>query len=382
MISEPSSTAIVPDMPVASARQSSERVEGYDLARALAYFGMVFVHFRICVSAKDAGPTWLGSVVDQLDGRAAATFVTLAGAGMSLMARPSWTTGDQVELTKVRGKLLRRAAFLFVLGLLYFEIWPADILHCYGVYLAIGTLLLTAKSRTLWYVAVGFVIAYLPLFVMFDYSEGWKWSTLSYRGFWTPLGLLRNLFFNGFNPVIPWTAFLLLGIALGRLDLLDPRVRRRVVSAGLAAAVLGEALSRILLHYARTNLNQMMDIEDIHAIFGTEPMPPLPLFMIVAAGVAHAVIGLSVAAAERWKGAVWLSALVRTGRMALTLYVAHVVIGLGTLESLGWLQRGTVTFAVASAAVFCLVSVLFAVVWSRRFTRGPLEWVMRRIAAS
>ena len=379
MISEPRATAINAEMPE---RKPSERVEGYDLARALAYFGMVFVHFRICVSAKDAGPTWLGAMVDQLDGRAAATFVTLAGVGMSLMARPSITAGDRAELAKVRLELLRRAAFLFVLGLLYFEIWPADILHCYGVYLAIGTLLLTADSRALWSMAVGFVLAYLPLIVMFDYSEGWDWSTLSYRGFWTPTGLLRNLFFNGFNPVIPWTAFLLLGIALGRLDLLDLRVRRRVVGAGLGAAILGEALSRILLHYVRTSLDQTMDAEETQAMFGTEPMPPLPLFMIVAAGVAHAVIGLSVAAAERWKGALWLSALVRTGRMAFTLYVAHVVIGLGTLEGLGWLQRGSVTLAVASAAVFCLVSVIFAVVWSRHFPRGPLEWVMRRIAAN
>ncbi len=35
--------------------------------------------------------------------------------------------------------------------------------------------------------------------------------------------------------------------------------------------------------------------------------------------------------------------------------------------------------ATGSAAVFCAAAVVFAHLWRRRFRRGPLEWVMRRI---
>ena len=58
------------------------RLAGLDIARALAVFGMVVVNFKIVLGAAQAGPSWLVSVTDLLDGRAAATFVLLAGVGL------------------------------------------------------------------------------------------------------------------------------------------------------------------------------------------------------------------------------------------------------------------------------------------------------------
>lgn len=41
--------------------------------------------------------------------------------------------------------------------------------------------------------------------------------------------------------MVPWLAFLLLGVWLGRRDLLDPAVRRRVLIGGAAVALAAAA---------------------------------------------------------------------------------------------------------------------------------------------
>ena len=65
----------------------TKRIVGFDIARALAVFGMVVVNFKIVMVAKQGNLTWLDSAVGLLDGRSAATFVVLAGAGISLRSQ-------------------------------------------------------------------------------------------------------------------------------------------------------------------------------------------------------------------------------------------------------------------------------------------------------
>ena len=48
------------------------RLIGYDVARALAFFGMVLVNFKIVMGASGAGPAWLVDAAGLLEGRAAA----------------------------------------------------------------------------------------------------------------------------------------------------------------------------------------------------------------------------------------------------------------------------------------------------------------------
>lgn len=96
-----------------------KRIIGYDLARSFAIFGMVVVNFKIVLGAEQSGPAWLESLVGLLDGRAAATFVVLAGVGLSLLSRKARTSGDRDQLSQDRNTLLKRALFLFAVGLLY-----------------------------------------------------------------------------------------------------------------------------------------------------------------------------------------------------------------------------------------------------------------------
>jgi len=72
------------------------------------------------------------------------------------------------------------------------------------------------------------------LLVLIDYETACDFETLTYVDFWTVVGFLRNTFYNGFHPVIPWAAFLLLGLWVGRQNPLDTKLRQRIISWPLA----------------------------------------------------------------------------------------------------------------------------------------------------
>lgn len=359
-------TSVPRDHPPAA--DSVSRIIGFDVARALAVIGMVLVNFKVVMGAEDTGPPWLNGVMGLLDGRAAATFVILAGVGLSLVSRRARLDNDTDGIASHRTTLLKRALFLFVVGLLYTPIWPADILHFYGVYIAIAAFLLTASDRLLWGGVVALTAGFLVLLLFLDYEAGWNWETLEYSGFWKPAGMVRHLFFNGFHPVIPWLSFLLIGMWLGRQDLRDDGERRRILVVSLTTAVLTETVS--------SGLTMLVPGEH-GLLFDTEPMPPMPLYIVAGATIAIVVILLCLEVTERFPQAAWFQPFVHAGQLALTLYVAHVVVGMGFLEIIGRLEQQTMPFAVTSGIIFSILAVLFAHQWRKRFARGPLEWGMR-----
>ncbi|STQ90803.1 DUF418 domain-containing protein [Iodobacter fluviatilis] len=350
-----------------------QRILGFDLARALAIFGMVIVNFKIVMHAQASeNAAWL-NIVNVIDGRASALFVILAGVGLSLLARQF--SGDLVALAGVRKVLLKRAGFLFVLGLLYIEIWPADILHYYGMYILVGTLCLVLASRYIMALIVLLLIISTTLFVMLNYSTAWDWKTLSYADLWTIPGFIRHLLFNGFHPVLPWLGFLLLGMVIGRQNLSHVAIRERLFLLGLFAAVLAELIV-LFLPYAL-----LMGMPSAYGVFfSTVPMPPLPLYFIGAAGSAVVIITLCVALGEKFGQKSWLMPFVYTGQLGLTFYLAHVILGMGLLESLGMLENQSLAFSVSSALLFCVLAVVFASYWRKSFSQGPLENMLRRVS--
>lgn len=126
----------------------SKRIEGLDFARALAMFGMLIVNFKIIMGATGRGPNWLIWFTGLFEGRASATFVTLAGIGVALMTRKARNGGDLSTIKENRLKLWKRSAFLFILGLLlYVADWTGDILHYYGIYMLIASFLIVVSTK-------------------------------------------------------------------------------------------------------------------------------------------------------------------------------------------------------------------------------------------
>ncbi len=354
-----------------------QRIAGFDLARALAIFGMIIVNFKVVMHPDQSKASWWISVFTHLDGRASALFVILAGVGIGLMTKTARLAGDQVALQRQRRSLLKRAAFLFCFGLLYIWIWPADILHYYGLYIALAAVLLNASSRFLYMLALAFCLIFVALFFSLNYGQNWNWDLLHYSGFWTVPGFLLNLFFNGFHPFFPWAGFLLVGMAIGRLDMHDSGVRLRLLMTGVTAMLLAQLLAWAMFYL----LGLSEQTANLRYLFSkTEPMPPLPVYMLSAGGSACIVIVLSIYLAEKFAETLALHVLEHTGQLALSIYLAHVLLGMTALEELGYLEGQALSTVLAAALGFFLVMAVFAHLWRRRFRHGPLEWLLRRVS--
>lgn len=356
-----------------------KRILGYDLARAAAILGMVIVNFKLAMGVEKDGPGWLVGLANLLDRRAAAVFVITAGVGLSLLSQKARLSGDDGQIKAKRNLLLRRALFLFGVGLAWLPLWPADILHYYGVYIAICAWLLTAPDKWLWRLALLAMVGWLVLAFVIDYEAGWNFDDIEYTDLWTLEGALRNLFYNGFHPVLPWVAFVLIGMWLGRQDVGDPVLRRRLLAWSVGVMLLIEGLSSGLVALAKQDPGDLSP-DDIEALFGAAPMMPTPLYVVAASATAIAFMMLCLEVGERWGER--LMPLVHTGQLALTLYAAHVFIGFGVLESIGALDHGggyDLAGAIGFALAFFVGGVWFTTWWRGRHRLGPLEWAMRRL---
>ncbi len=344
---------------------ATARMPGYDVARAIAIFGMVQVNFESMMHLeKHAEPAWLNWATERIEGRSAALFVMLAGVGIALRTRKARETGVYRE---ERVALLKRAAVLFVVGLLNVHLWEWDILHFYGLYLGLAALLLGARSRTLavWTGACVAAAAYFQLEFSYDLElELWSWP-----------GMLLDLVFSGVHPVFPWMAFLTLGMILGRVDLRERETRRRVFTLGLAAAALGE-LADTMVRRAPDVLDY--DSDTLQLMFGW-PRPPSPAFVLAAAGTSVCVICLLIGVTEPRPTSRWVVALMATGQLAFTLYVAHTLAILLPIEH-GYFAHADLLDALGYAFAFNLVAVFVSLWWRRRWSHGPLEALIRQLS--
>ncbi len=359
----------------------SERITGYDFARAFAVFGMVVVNFKIVMCLNKDASGWLSAAAGLLEGRAAALFVILAGAGMTLYHKGRKISSTDQNSSGVKHLFLVRAVLLFITGLVYIPLWPADILHFYGVYIGVGVFFLFSTDRTLLILSLFFTFGFVILLLIFNYETGWNWETLNYKDFWTLNGMVRHIFFNGFHPVFPWISFLFFGIWLGRQDLSLPEKRRLYLIRAAVILIITETASRLLKFYFTQNIQHDM-VSDINALIGTHPIPPMPFYVFSAGSSAVIFIVLSIILTERFKKSLLLKPFIFTGQISLTLYVAHVIIGMGFLETIGRLENQTISFSIMSALVFNLLSVIFASFVKSKFRTGPLEWLFRKISGA
>jgi uncharacterized protein len=359
-----------PSVGATSTSNAPRRDDAIDVVRALAILGMFVIHAVLVLAAAFplSGPT--AFVLWLCDGRAAATFVTLAGFGVARLVA-------KTPPALVRRTLRMRALMLWGLGILNLTIWPGDILRLYGVALFAAPFLLRWSARTRTVLSVALVALFSLGVGVLDWTKHWDLNTLTYVGVWTAEGFLRNLFFDGFRPVVPWLAFFLLGTVVAEWDLRHVALQRRLVGFGICATLFALGMSAGLNHVL-ARVAPQLDAPTRDALVGTTSLPPLPLFMLSAIGSTALVLGtvlLLMPVAPR--GVV--AALAATGRRALTWYLLHVLV----LVSL----YSTPAKNALSAEAAILVGVaLFvgALAWSgtHSTTTGVFERLMRRASRS
>ncbi len=359
-----------PTTPQEAPTARSPRIPGLDLARAIALFGMVIVNFEISMGASDSGPAWLGALTGSLQGRAAATFVVLAGVGASLGSARVRRSGEPQGRRAARLTLLKRGLFLFLVGTAFLSVWPADILHFYGIWLALGAGLLFASSRVLAITLIAILLGSSVFLLSGQFFDHWNLLTLTYADK-SIAGFLRNSFLDGWHPVVPWFALYVYGIWLGRLDLANKNLRKKLLIITFAGAAVLLGIEKLFAP------ELWFKFRPAHLLMTTS-FPPTPTFIAFGICFATFVIILACNFADRFPR--FSAVFIPTGQLALTLYVAHVFLGLGTLEAAGRLENQSLPFSVACAVGFYACAAVGSYLWRRRFARGPLEALMRKVA--
>jgi uncharacterized membrane protein YeiB len=335
---------------------------------------MALVHFVMVLSTAsmdDSGFTW---VFNRLSGRPATVFMILAGIGISL--RFTKVTDEKFETKKMRGLWLRGWFFLAI-GFLNLALWPGDILRVYGVAYLIASYIALKSKRVLISGAFAILVVFLVMFFAIDFGTNWNFETLEYANLWTFTGGSLNLFYNGFRAVLPWLGVMLFGIWTGRFDLRSAKVRRTFFVCGIAALAFAELVSYGLIQSITPSLTAT-EVEDVVGIFGTDSLPPMPLFLLSSGGTAIALVMLCIHLGEVLPRALsnWFAS---AGRMAFTWYIAHIVVVVAAGVATGF--RGDVSQPVAwlAAGLFYAAMCVMSV-WYLRFQKsGPLEWGMRRL---
>lgn len=348
------------------------RIAGYDFARSLALLGLVVATFSHSAGLSDF-------YLDTLfQGGVSTTLFVLAGIGMSLLRQRDQRTNPAHRSADSRKRLIKRAASLLLVGICCNLIWQTYFLCYYSICIAIGALLLTASDRWLWLLAVIFVLLWKILFLFWIFGYGdviWKFDTPQDSDPWTVEGTIFRLFFYRFHSIFFWTGSLLIGMWLGRWKVHSLRVRRDLFFGGIAVALVAAYIPRLLIQYIPLSVWDSPVWDSPGGTLRWLPVSILmPLHFFGLCGIVTTIIGGSLILTEKYPAAKWTKPFIATGQLALTLYIAHLVVAKGLLKALSvfW-------FSIESAVLFCICAVIFSHFWRKRFEHGPIEWAMRRI---
>lgn len=342
-----------------------KRILGIDLARFIALSGMILVNFNLVMGAPSAqSPIWMSV----FEGKAAATFVVLAGLGVGLSAKKGWTSQNTRQM-------LIRAAILLAFGTLNMMIFPADILHFYAFYFALGILVVPMDMKAQIAVTLLVTLAFPIAYFVFDYGQFWNFATLEYENIFTPQNYVTNLIFNGWHPILPWFGFFCFGLILSKLDLTSQRTATILAACGAAGLIITPLLSDWVYQLIFQSFG--VDFADL---FTTSPVPPGPLYVATGVSAALATIGLCLLLPEHVLENRVFKALRTTGQQTFTHYVAHIIIGMGIIEATGLLGTSAPSTIVIVSSTYLVAAIAFSAIWSKRFKLGPLETMMRKVS--
>ena len=353
------------------------RIAGLDLARGLAVLGMIGAHLDLTENLSWSPASWQALVY----GRPAVLFGVLAGVSIALLSggtRPA--TGD--DLMRARVRIMVRAAWVFLIGGLL-ELLGTEVLVILGVYAVLFVLALPFlrwSPRRLLLLAAGLAVVAPPASLLLSQVAVMAEAETAFA----------SLVLTGAYPVLWWWAFVLVGLAIGRLDLFARRVRAILFLAGAAAAVAGYALGWLSTQLLANGV-AVSEPADAYErmpgwteesigqwewawLSGAQPHTGTPFWLLASAGVATAVIAACLVAADASPRLTYPVASV--GAMALTAYSLHIVV-LGLFPPDG-------SFGGLIWVLFIAGAIVFAVTWRLLVGRGPLErlltWSSNRAA--
>ena len=219
------------------------RLVAIDVARCLALLGMVATH--VLETRGPDGSLAFGHAL--AGGRASALFAVLAGVSIALV-----TGRDRPLVGGARARAAAglgvRALLVAALGLVLGQVDSgiAVILTYYGVLFLLALPFLGLSARALALLAAGWIVLapVLSHLVRPSLPERQFASPTWEQLLDDPGGLVAELTFTGYYPAVPWLAYVLAGMAVGRLDLTSRRTAAVLAVGGAVAAVAATVVSR------------------------------------------------------------------------------------------------------------------------------------------
>lgn len=349
----------------------SDRIAGLDLARGLAIIGMFAAHTLLTNEFN-----WVdaSSWVDIVNGRSAVLFATLAGVSIAIITGGR-TPVTGVQLVQARVRILVRAALLFVLGGLLTALGTNVyvILEYYAVMFALALPFVRWPPRRL-FILAGVLAVVMPIV---RYAGASSWSLIGAQP--TVIG---DLTLTGIYPALVWIAFVLAGLAIGRLDLASRLVQLRLLVIGAGTAIAGYgagaivigALGRVDVPQGGAYADGWAELLDFRTFLSIAPHSGSPFEVAGAAGFALAVIGACLLVARPLRFI--LFPLAATGAMALTAYSGQLI-ALRLIGTAYWSQGSD------NAAIFwwlTLGTLAFCTLWTLFLGRGPLERILTSVS--
>lgn len=363
----------------------AQRHHFVDALRGFALLGILLVNIEFIVQVSDLGWSQFTSTTDQVvrwlvaafgQTKVYPLFAVLFGYGLSLQLSRA---KDDVALAK---RYRRRMLGIGILGVIHgIVFFPGDILVIYAVvgalafrYRSVATSKILRKAAVVYVIAavVWLVIGALELIegvadptvadgVISTFTSGSFGEVVAVQsGYW--LATLAILAFVQGPAVF---SFFLVGIALGRSDLLSHPTRH--------------------IDQAKTVLRRYALVGVVGAAIGASMTVPggrwgtLGFAVGFAAAPALAASYLAALSLTIGKGG-WLArALQTSGRMSLTVYLMESVVASTIAYGYGFGQFGKTgpLAGVLLAVGIWLGLSLVAVVWMKYARFGPLEWALR-----
>lgn len=351
-----------------------KRISGFDFARAWAILGMMLVNYKIVFTQDISEYKVLDFFIGLLEGRAAAVFLILAGIGIGLMSQRAKESGLPRMHKKIKGIILRRAFFLFLLGMILYGIfdWTADILHHYGLYMVAITFFIFSDQKKIFFAVLGVIAIGLILQILIPYHQGWHPSFHEYLDFYTLRGFLRHTFYNGYHPFFPWFSFMLIGLWMSRFRLKQVQVRGIALLSG-AGALIVEGVSKGIIALSG-------HAEWALYFFDTKPINPSVMYIL--AGICWSIlfISLCIMLTQKFEDAKMVIVFNEMGKMALSHYIFHSIVVLSIFYGIDGLAYRNTFFVFLLSGLTFLWMMIFSYFWQKRFSKGPVESLMRKIS--
>ncbi len=326
------------------------RVASLDALRGLAVLFMLEVHLGSWWARSLPADNPLVALGTLLGGMAAPLFLVLAGAGLSL------SRGREPEHFVQRSVI--RGAALLLAGILFTFIEQAvygpfgwGVLQCIGLSVILCAPLMTLPRQGRMFLGIGLLVAAAFLRPLLGVPEVLYSDQLMAAG--SVADYLRNMLVSGFFPLLPWLGFMVLGTVVG------DRVAANAGKTGRPAA--SDFPLPLLLILAGAFL----------AAYGVRPefFPPSLSFGFLAGGIVLLAIPLGLSA-DLGR----LRPLPELGRVSLSLFIAHHLVGYELFRLAGLLH----SFDLPAALAMVLASWALALVAARSWAMVDFRWSLER----